>query len=314
MSSLDAHCRLRSPEDLLGAVPFLLGFHPSDSIVAVFIAPEGEVRCVGRANVDEPVAEVIAQFRAVLAGRSISHVALVGYGRHTNDRVLNDVLHGLRRDATILCGLWVSQDEYRCAWDGCDCLASHGVPFDPRATVSAAILTSRGYVAATSRAAVVAELAVDRAAQAVVLEAIEQQNGRPASFTVADALQVAERGEKLDNVQAGALASLLRQPQARDQAWLATDDQPWQRQLWFDLTRRVPDSHAGPVATLAAWWAWRTGNEMLAVEALRRALDCDPHSGFTQTIATLITAKIDPASLPWPMNLDEATPALRARG
>ena len=313
MSSLDAHCRLRSPEDLLGAVPFLLGFHPGDSIVAVFIAPDGKVQAVGRANLDDSTSEIIAQFRAVLAGQDISHVALMGYGTHTNGRVLNDILRGLRRDAAILCGLWVSEDEYRCVWDGCACLAAHGVPFDPRATVSAATLTAQGHVAAMSRAAVVAELAADRAAQAVVLAAIEQQNDRPASFTVADALQVAERGERLDDVQAAALASLLRQPQAREQAWLATDDQPWQRQLWFDLTRRVPDSHAGPVATLAAWWAWRTGNEVLAVEALRRALDSDPHSGFTRTIATLITAKIDPAGLPWPLSPDEATIALRAR-
>lgn len=313
MSIVDARCRLRSPEDLLGVVPFLLGFHPSDSIVAVFIQPNGEVCAVGRVDADEQQAEVLAQFRAVLRGQGVSHVALLGYGTHANDSVLNDILRGLRRDATILCGLWVSEGAYRCVWDGCECLATQGVPFDPQATVSAATLTAQGHVAATSRAAMVAELAADQAAQSLVLAAIDQQRDHPQTFTVTDALQVAERGERLDDVQAAALVMGLRQSQAREQAWLATDNQPWQRQLWFDLTRRVPDSHAGPVATLAAWWAWRTGNEVLAFEALRRALDSDPHSGFTRTVGTLITAKIDPASLSWPMSPDEAALALRAR-
>ena len=313
MSSLDAHCRLRSPADLLGAVPFLLGFHPSDSIVAVFIGPDGEVRAAGRVNVDEHTVEVIAQFRAVILGQGISQIALLGYGMHPNGRVLNDILRELRRDTTILCGLWVTEDEYRCVWDGCDCLAVHGVPFDPRATVTAATLTVQGHVAATSRAAVVAELAADPAAQALVGAAIAQQSDHPGSFTVADALRLAERGGRLDDGQVAALAILLRQPQAREQAWFATDDQPWQRQLWFDLTRRVPDSHACPVATLAAWWAWRTGNDVLAFEALRRALASGPRSSFARIVGTLITARIDPASLPWPMAPEAAMPALRAR-
>lgn len=312
MSSSDARCTLRSPAELLGAVPFVLGFHPDDSIVAVFVA-DGEVCGAGRVDVDAPAAEVIAQFRAVILGQSISQMALLGYGVHTNGHALNDILRGLRRDTTILCGLWVSGDQYRCVWDGCDCLAVHGVPFDPRATVSAATLTAQGHVAAASRAEVVAELAPDRAAQAAVLAAIEQQGDRPWSFTVADALRVAQRGERLDDVQVAALAVGLRRPQAREQAWIATDNQPWQRQLWFDLTRRVPDSHVCPVATLAAWWAWRTGNEVPAFEALRRALDSDPRSTFARMIGTLITEKIDPASLPWPMTPDAATLSLQAR-
>ncbi|MEU7906391.1 DUF4192 domain-containing protein [Actinoplanes sp. NPDC049118] len=312
MNSMKARCRLRSAEDVLGAVPFLFGFHPTDSIVAVFIGTDAVIRAVGRADLDTPPGEVVAQFRAV-AGRDVSCVVLLGYGRVPHHGVLNDVIRGLRRDVAVVGGLWVSDGEYRCVWDGCDCVAAAGVAFDPRVTVSAATLIAQGHVAAPSRSAVLNELAADPGAHAEIRAAIEHLDACPGSFTVADALRIAERGERLDTAQAAALAVLLLQPHAREQAWRATDGQPWQRQLWFDLTRRVPDSHLSAVATLAAWWAWRTGDEMLAREALRRAVDSGPPSAFTRIVAECVTARIDPGSLPWPMNSDMETPTLRQR-
>jgi hypothetical protein len=312
MSSTQAHCRLRSPEDLLGAVPFVIGFHPADSIIAVFIGSDKQVRAAGRADLDTPPAEIITQLRAAL-GHTTSAMVLVGYGSQPDSRRLNAVLRGMRRDVPIAGGFWVSANEYRCVWDGCGCPATNGVAFDPRATVSAATLAVQGHTAAASRADVLSELAADPDAQAAIGAAITQPDGAAEPFTVAGALQMAERGQRLSDAQAAALAVLLCEPDPREQAWLATGGQAWQRQLWFDLTRRVPDSHASPVATLAAWWAWRTSNALLAGEALHRALNSSPHTGLTQIVGTLITAHIDPASLPWPMTRQAAMPALRVR-
>ena len=53
--------------------------------------------------------------------------------------------------------------------------------------------------------------------------------------------------------------------------------------------RKLP---AEPLMWLLSRVTDRTGNEMLAIEALRRAVDSDPHSGFTRAVGTLITAKI----------------------
>jgi hypothetical protein len=279
---------VRSAEDLLGAVPFLIGFHPADSIVAVFTGSDKHVRAVGRMDLDAPPAEIIAQFRAAL-GHTTSALVLVGYGSQPGSGRLDAIIRGLRRDVPIVGSFWVSANEYRCVWDGCRCSATQGVAFDPRATVSAATLVVHGETAAASRAEVVSELGADPDAQAAISAAITS------------------------DAQAAALAVLLCEPNPREQAWLSTDGQPWQRQLWFDLTRRVPDSHAGPVATLAAWWAWRTGNEVLAGEALRRAMDCNPRTGLTPIVGKLITAHIDPASVPWPMTRHAALPTLRVR-
>ncbi|RSM61750.1 hypothetical protein DMB66_23915 [Actinoplanes sp. ATCC 53533] len=312
MSQTQADCRVRSAEDLLGAVPFLIGFHPADSIVAVFAGSDKHVRAVGRMDLDAPPAEIIAQFRAAL-GHTTSALVLVGYGSQPDSGRLDAIIRGLRRDVPIVGSFWVSANEYRCVWDGCRCSATHGVAFDPRATVSAATLVVHGETAAASRAEVVSELGADPDAQAAISAAITHPDDAKEPFTVADALRMAERGQRLSDAQAAALAVLLCEPNPREQAWLATDGQPWQRQLWFDLTRRVPDSHAGPVATLAAWWAWRTGNEVLAGEALRRAMDCSPRTGLTPIVGKLITAHIDPASVPWPMTRHAALPTLRMR-
>jgi hypothetical protein len=313
MSSTRARCQLRSSEDLLAAVPFLLGFYPADSIVAVFIGSDKHVRAAGRADRDAPPAEIIAHFRTALR-RTMSAVVLVGYGAEPDSDRLNAVIRGMRRDVPIAGAFWVSEKQYRCVWDGCRCSARRGVAFDPRAAVSAATLVAQGAVAALSREQVVSELAADPEAQAAVGAAIAEPDDSAGQLTVADALQMAQQGRRLSDAQAAALAVLLCEPNAREQAWLATDDQPWLRQLWFDLTRRVPDSHAGPVAALAAWWAWRTGNEVLAGEALRRALSSSPRTGLTPIVGKLITAHIDPASVPWPMNGDAAGPGLRVRG
>jgi hypothetical protein len=312
MSGTSIHCGLRSPQELLGAVPFVIGFHPADSIVAVYIGPDRHVRAAGRADLDAAPDAIIAEFRAAL-GHTTSALVLVGYGRQPESRRLNTVVRGLRREVPIVGCFWVSANEYRCVWDGCTCCATYGVTFDPRATVSAATLVVQGETATASRADAVRELAADPDAQAAVGDAIVRLDGVAEQCTVTDALRMAERDQRLSDAQAAAVAVRLCEPAARKQAWLATDGQQWQRQLWFDLTRRVPDSHASPVATLAAWWAWRTGNALLAGEALRRALDSRPRTVLTQIAGRFITAHIDPASIPWPMARSAALQDVRTR-
>ncbi|MFF5085437.1 DUF4192 domain-containing protein [Actinoplanes sp. NPDC000266] len=303
LSTNEFRCSIRSPEDLLGAVPYVLGFHPEDSFVVLLLDAQGGLYAGARADLDTPIGELAAGLRKQ-CGPGTHAVMVLGYGHVPDPERLNELIRALRRDVVVADGWWVTADEYYCVTDGCDCSARHGVRFEPRATVSAATLTAQGNVALASRGELLAELVPDPAAQQRVQALLEHQDTRIV-FTLDDALRLAEKGQRLTDAQVAALVIALRTPQVREQAWRATNDQPWQRQLWFDLTRRVPDAHVAAVATLAAWWCWRTGHDMHARQALVRVFTHSAPITLTLIVSTLVTARIDPAGLPWPLTAEE---------
>ena len=76
----------------------------------------------------------------------------------------------------------------------------------------------------------------------------------------------------------------------RDHAWAGTDHEPWQLDLWLDLTRRAEPILAAPFATLLGWCAWRQGDGVLALAALQRAYRIDP---TYEAARVLLAAVID---------------------
>jgi hypothetical protein len=312
VSNNNVGCRIRSAGDLLGAVPYLLGFHPENSFVALLIDTGRRVQAGARADLDVPIDELARSLRQAW-GPQTAAIVVAGYGPVPDPERLNALIRGLRRDVVVAGGFWVTATAYRCVWDGCDCPARGGVAFDARATVSAATLTAQGQIAVASRTELLSQLAPDPAAQACVRTVLDQRDGPDPLFTLDDALGLARRGQRLSDGQVAALLVALRDPQVRDQAWQATDDLQWQRQLWFDLTRRAPDACVSVVAALAAWWSWRAGHELLAREALTRAWDNDPAAPLAGLVARLVTARIDPASLAWPIDPTNGVQQLRSR-
>ncbi|MEU4244282.1 DUF4192 domain-containing protein [Actinoplanes sp. NPDC026619] len=306
MNHHQRRCGIRSASDLLGAVPYLLGFRPDNSFVALLLDADHLVLAAARADLDHPIDELARRLGEAF-GPQTAGVVLLGYGPVPDADRLNTLIRVVRRDIVVKGGLWVADGEYRCVWDGCDCLARHGVAFDARATVSAARLTARGLVAAGSREELVAELAPDSVAQARIQDLLAAGHRIDAQAAVDDALWLGEQGKRLSDAQVAALVVALRRRELREQVWRATDDLPWQRQLWFDLTRRVPDHHVSVVAALAAWWAWRTGHELLARAALDRAVASGSPATLALIVAALVTARIDPESLPWPLSRAEVS-------
>ncbi|GIM98039.1 DUF4192 domain-containing protein [Paractinoplanes toevensis] len=301
MNHHQQRCSIWNPADLLGAVPYLLGFRPENSFVALLLDADHLALAAGRADLVHPTDELARRLREAFDPETAG-VVLLGYGPIPEADRLTTLIRAVRRDIAVIGGLWVADGEYRCVWDGCACPARQGVAFDARATVSAAWLTARGLVAAGSREELLAELAPDPVAQARIQDLLDAGHHVDAQAAVDDALRRGEQGERLSDAQAAALVVALRRPEFREQVWRATDDLPWQRQLWFDLTRRVPDAHVSVVAALAAWWAWRTGHELFARAALDRAVGSGSPATLALIVAALVTARIDPESLPWPLH------------
>ncbi|MEV4412472.1 DUF4192 domain-containing protein [Catellatospora sp. NPDC049609] len=309
--------------DLLGYVPYLLGFHPADSTVVMGLRGN-RIAVAARADLAAPRTETVRRFAQVLAaagrGRAaVGSVVVVGYGPDTGAadaaRHAADALDG--RGYHVREVLLQAGDRYHCLQ--CDrCTPPEGAPFDPSTTAAAAIATYEGLVALPDRATVerrvqpVGGLAAVAMAQAVDraedrLEALLADGGDRALVTAGEtaveaALHGAEAGGRLDDDEAAWLTVLLHDLRCRDHAWQRTDAEGWQLDLWLDLTRRAEPALVAPPATLLAWCAWRGGNGVLATAALDRALHADPAYSLAHLLTDALDRAVPPSSIhPWPV-------------
>ncbi|ROP31171.1 DUF4192 family protein [Couchioplanes caeruleus] len=159
--------KVRTPADLIAAVPFLIGFHPADSLVVAAVTG-AKLAFAARIDLPEPgVPDLEAQARVLhLASLIVEQwpeaIALIGYG--DSDRVTPSLLH--LSQALTSAGLHII-DEFRVA-DGrywsyrCTkqtCCPEDGRPCDPPDSVVAAEATFAGAVALPSRKDLEAQLA-----------------------------------------------------------------------------------------------------------------------------------------------------------
>lgn len=170
---------VRSTGDLIAAVPYLLGFHPADSIVVVAMRDRRVVFAAradlpGAARADLPggdppgdtpgagVPEVAAYLTAVVERQGVQSVTLIGYGVAGRVTPVIDALRAAfdRAGRQVLDALRVTDGRY---WsylcENPECCPPDGVPFDGDTTPIAAAATYAGQVALPDRAALARQLA-----------------------------------------------------------------------------------------------------------------------------------------------------------
>ncbi|WP_328421917.1 DUF4192 domain-containing protein [Micromonospora sp. NBC_00389] len=319
---------VRSPADLLAAVPYLLGFHPADSVVAVALRGR-QIIFAARADLPDPSADPVerAQHLAGVIHRQGAEAAtVVGYG--PPDRVTPsvdavraaltgaglDVLDALR----VTDGRWWS---YLCA--EADCCPPEGRRYDPAANPVTASAVFAGQVALPDRAALAAQVSpVDGPARDALRAATVRAERRltelveqaPASdllggralrsagvAAVREAQRRQRRGERLDDDEVAWLSLLLTHLPIRDHAWERTDGRDRDIALWTDVLRRAePELTAAPGALLA-FAAWRAGQGALAAVALERALSLHPDYSLALLLDDLLRRGVPPSELDgWP--------------
>jgi hypothetical protein len=301
---------LHTPTDLLAAVPYLLGFHPSDSLVVIGLA---DARIVGMLRTDLPPPEhtgtVAGELTEVLVAHKVELALLIGYG--TGARVtpglaaLRDALY----DAGIGIGEMLRTEDgrywsYLC--DSPDCCPPDGTPYDPAGTEIAAVATYAGRVALPDRATlagtvapvegrerIAAARATDRVAAALPTDPGTRR--RCAGQKLTAAVRCLAAGGHLSDDHVAHLALLARDIPVRDRWWarVAGAGEAIEAHIgvWTEVTRRArADLVPGP-ATLLAFAAWRTGDGSLARVAVDRALAADP--GYN--LASLLSRALDHA-------------------
>ncbi|SDY17853.1 protein of unknown function [Micromonospora pattaloongensis] len=327
---------VRSIADLIAAVPYLLGFHPADSVVVVAMRGK-KITFVARGDVPDPAGggptpdAAAAHVAAVVARQEAQSATVLGYGPPQRvTAVVAAVGAALReRGVRVLDSLRVTDGRY---WsytcDNPDCCPPEGTPFDPAASQVAAAATVAGHVALPGRDALTRQVApVDGLAAESMRQATTRADerlgmllerapsadllgGRALREAGAAAVREAmerhrERGRLTDDETAWLTVLLLHLP-VRDHAWERIGDDDWHVELWTEVARRAqPDLVAAP-ASLLAFAAWRAGQGALAGVAVERALGCDPGYSMALLMADVLRQGVPPATLDgWP----EVSPA-----
>ncbi|MEU8180598.1 DUF4192 domain-containing protein [Micromonospora sp. NPDC049047] len=319
---------VRSPADLIAAVPYLLGFHPADSVVAVAMLGR-QIIFAARADLPDPSTDLVERARhlaGVIHRQGAEAATVVGYG--PADRVTPavdaaraaltagglEVLDALR----VTEGRWWS---YLCTEP--DCCPPEGRRYDPSANPLTASAVFAGQVALPDRAALVAQVApVDgpardamRAATArAQLRLTELLGQAPASdllggrtmcaagaATVREAQRRQRRGERLDDDEVAWLSLLMTHLPIRDHAWERTDGRDRDIALWTDVLRRAEPDFAAAPGALLAFAAWRAGQGALAAVALERTLSLHPDYSLAILLDDLLRRGVPPSELDgWP--------------
>ncbi len=324
----DSVLTLRSPADVLAAVPYLLGFHPQDSIVVVAVRRS---ELIHAARYDLGGAADAAHVAAVVARQGAQTATIIGYGPPA--AVAPEAERAAR--ALTAAGV-VVRDVLRVAdgrWWSCTCTEPlccppEGRPCDTAGAVAAAA-TYAGHVALPDREALVAQVApatgAERAEMITATAAAERRLaallpgaapgtpdgrlpgaaraalGRAGRAAVRHTSRRAAAGHRLTADETAWLGALLVHLPTRDLAWSRIGGEPWQVPLWTDVLRRVEAPYVPAPACLLAFAAWRSGHGALASVAVDRALARDPAYSMAVLLEDVLRYGLPPAALDgWP--------------
>jgi hypothetical protein len=312
-----------TPTELISAVPYLIGFHPSDSLVVVAMHGS-EVIFAGRHDLPgpgEPPTDAL-HLAAVVGHQAAEAAMVIGYGdppavtpvvrvaARALSRAGIDVLDVLRvTDGRF----WTYRGEGEHGWpaEGRPCASEH--------SAVAAAATFAGQVALPDRAALLAQLEPVAGAERTAMTAataraqarIADLVGPGADFgrlvrragrvAVRDAERRYRSGGRLLDDEVAWLGLLLVDLQVRDYAWERVGTEEWHRALWLDVQRRVEPTYVPAPAALLGFAAWRIGVGSLARAALERALEQDPRYRMAELVHEAVMVGLSPALLEsWP--------------
>lgn len=327
---MTADCTLviRTPADLIAAVPYLLGYHPAESVTLVGLTGR-QVEFGACYDLPPPdcgedeardAAAVVAE---TVARQKAAAVVIVGFG--PADRVTPAVLR--LTQALQTCGVRV--DDAMRVTDGrwwsylCDdprCCSPDGTPCLPPDSVIAAEATFAGHVALPSRKELVAQVApVDGAAREAMVAATERARRRFTDLLADDllaedrdagrfgriirragrtAVRDAERryraGRTLTDDEVAWLGALLIDKAVEDYALDRAGAEEWRIRLWTDVLRRVEPAYVPAPACLLSFAAWRSGRGALARVAVDRALSQEPQHQLAGMLHSMLGYGLSP--------------------
>jgi hypothetical protein len=285
---------LTSPHDLIAAIPFLIGYHPVDSLVVVSIKDN----CIGMAmRVDYPIDLPTAAYDLLashLHREGSTGALLVAYapsGRSDGEAVLSDLAASLHRiDLKVDESLLIQDGRYRstmcsdvqcCPPNGRDVPAIDSSRIAMEHVVAGRAMPFANLEALTESisALVIAddEKWIARVTKFTVPEKSDdltnlQRDGATAVIDLAGEFALGRGGDDLELI--ARVIGRLSDIQVRDFALGTHTEEDIDNffLMWRHLMRMAPPGFVAPIASLFAALAYESGDGALAHRALDRAL------------------------------------------
>ncbi len=298
----------RNPDDILAAVPVLIGFNPEDSIVMLTLGAGASFH----ARVDLPRrkrdwGQVISMLLEPVLAHDVSQVAFVLYAESFDAvRTLAPAMvHRFRENGIdVVDALHADGSRWYPALPGLG-EPGVGVPYDATTNPIAVQAVVDGHVTFASRSALAASLHGDPVAVAALDSAVESlldltsaQIPAEVAWVRSTVLTAIEGGGRVDGESAARLLSRLTENRVRDAVWseMTRDNATAHVALWTDLVRRTPTRLLAAPATLLAFAAWLSGHGALAWCALDRCRESEPHYPMAELLAHLLDGAVPPSA------------------
>lgn len=306
---MTATSRISGPSGLIRAVPYLLGFQPQKSLVLIGLA-DGHLNVTARMDLTDATGSHVREtlraiqrggtaqiavviFDDVLPSGVVPHTALAAdvkvAAAELNLKVLDSLyVHDNRRYWSIQCS-----DRTCCPPEGRE------LPMDP--TVFEAEATVRGTAPLGTREELSSLLAPanELVPDELVARLVAGFGDQHATVAKRAIFAAAQTDGPFDDEQLARFGAALQSLDVRDAAWLAMDEGDLTgRQLWLEMTRRLPAPYNAPAAFLFGWLAWRQGNGALALTAVDRVLEVDPEYSAAKLLLAALTQGISSRQLP----------------
>ena len=316
------------PGDLVTLIPYLLGYHPAESLVLAVLAGRRVRMCARLDLVDATHPEVL---RAAVANLTRSEqsaaLILIAYSsdRQLSCSVLDRAMAELngRDDAVVLEALYADGRRWWSRSCGEGCCPADGTPYDASDSPVAAEAVFAGLCVASGREAIAASVAgppsadwpglrvrlteLEEASASAALSRSDPSDTRLGELSVSkrqrlmqQLVQTATRpevvGDQPDEDTALLLALLTRDVAVRDAAWalISPLDAEAHIALWSRVVSRcVPELAGGPLCLLGVA-AWIGGNGTLQMCCVDRAQQLDPGYSMAELLSELNRRAVPP--------------------
>ncbi len=282
---------VRSPDELLAAVPHVLGFKPEESIILVPFGPGLPITRVDLPNTARDREEVWDALsgpygRHARPGASVGIVCVTADRRSAElaSQHLSNRLETL--GITTHLRLWADGERWREFNSG-----ATGLQTQEAAERIASTTVLAGVVQpAASRAYLAASLVGDREPIAQVLEAarakaaraevVSSSPGAELDWALDRLEQFHADGNRLSDVDGARMLVALETISTRDALWedMSTQNTASHIALWSDLTRRAPDEVRAAPASMLGFASWLRGDGAKAWCALDQVPADRPYS------------------------------------
>jgi hypothetical protein len=301
--------KVRRPDDLLAIIPYLIGFHPAEDLVVVFVKSD-RVKLTTRTDLPpESAADELAEWIHALAEREqIDALALVAYSGAplAANRLLTRLMDQLG-DHRLTDVLYVGHGRWWSLTCADECCPLAGTPYDLTTHPISAAAVFAGLGVQASRREIedsvsgppeadqprLLDLAEDLLAELPAFDsraAAEELLVSLMDSAMADASDVDERRCLL-------LALLVIDIYVRDFAWarISRSDAEKHVRLWTNVVSRVPPLLAAAPLCLLGMAAWVAGHGSLVNCCWERVSQIHPDYSMGKLLADISERGVSPA-------------------